>query len=86
MANGSQPVVHVKAGAFREYVKSNFEIAAQLFAAKPGANEWEDLKIAMWAWQHVHQMAPNQLLDAAHEHLSAIAEFSKGDRNFGEPT
>lgn len=82
----SQPLVHVKAGAFREYVKGNFEIAAQAFAADPSANHWTDLKIAMWAWQHVHQMTPPVLLDAAHEHLSAVAEFGKGDRNFGEPT
>lgn len=77
-------LVDVKAGVFREYVKNCFTLAAEAFARDPSANRWTDLKVAMWAWQSVHGMTPGVLLDAAHEHLSAIAAMGKGDNNFEE--
>ncbi|CAB4194416.1 hypothetical protein UFOVP1254_49 [uncultured Caudovirales phage] len=80
----AQQLVEVKGGAFREYVRDAFNLAAQAFSVDPSANNWNDLKIAMWAWRHVKPMNAAVLSDAAHEHLIAIAEFGKGDRDFSE--
>lgn len=72
-----------KALAFRLYVEQAFEAAAQDFKENPSANNWLDLKVAMWAWQHVQGMTET-LQDAAHIHLCEVASRAKGDFNFSE--
>lgn len=75
-----------KVNAFKTYVEDAYDAAANAFRVDPSANNWLDLKVAMWAWQHVHQMPDSRLSDAAHKHLMYIAEHAKGDRDFSEPT
>lgn len=74
----------IKGSLFRQYVQQCFSIAANAFAADPNADNWTDLKVAMWAWQHVQHMSNDVLNDAAHEYLMGVATRSKGDSNFLE--
>jgi hypothetical protein len=80
-----------KALVFRQYVEQAFEAAAQDFKDDPSANNWLDLKVAMWAWQHVHGIerpgvgkedSLRCLNDAAHTYLRGVAARAKGDNNF----
>lgn len=72
------------ANIFRTYVQRSFEAASIAFVADPSANNWYDLEVAMWAYQHVCQLKAEMLEAAALERLSKIAEFAKGNANFGE--
>lgn len=64
---------------FRGFVCQAFELSAQEFMREPSAANWTRLHNAMWAWQWVESLPPNESEKAGYRILELLSKDAQGD-------